>query len=60
MTVGHLCQKCTHIAINIRKELILLKDKKSSAGSGRKYWSDGARVLGIYEIDGGGLRFALP
>jgi hypothetical protein len=29
----------------------LLQGSKSSAGAGKKYWSDGARLLGVYETD---------
>ena len=53
---GHLAQHCNHIPPNIRSELIRLKDCKSSAGGGKKYWADGVKVLGVYE-DSNGLRF---
>ena len=56
MASGHLCELCNHVPKPIRTELIKLKDRKSSAGSGKKYWADGVRVLGVYE-GSDGLRF---
>lgn len=53
---GHLVQHCNHVPVTIRNELIRLKDVKSSAGGGKKYWADGVKVLGVYE-DSDGLRF---
>ncbi|KAL7562784.1 hypothetical protein ACA910_020896 [Epithemia clementina (nom. ined.)] len=53
---GHLAEYCNHIPPAIRQELLRLKDRKSSAGGGKKYWADGVRVLGVYE-DANGLRF---
>ena len=37
----------------------MLREKKSSAGGGKKYWADGAAVLGVYD-DGSVLRFRTP
>lgn len=56
MASGHLCNHCGHIPQNIRHELLVLRERKSSAGGGKKYWGDGVRVLGVYE-DESGLRF---
>ena len=53
---GHLAEHCNHVPAEVRAELIRLKDRKSSAGGGKKYWADGVRVLGVYE-DAHGLRF---
>ena len=53
---GHLCVHCQHIPPGIRQELIVLKEKKSSAGGGKDYWGDGVRILGVFE-DEDGLRF---
>ena len=53
---GHLAQHCNHVPPNIRNELLRLKDCKSSAGGGKKYWADGVKVLGVFEDDNG-LRF---
>jgi hypothetical protein len=57
MAAGHLCHKCVHVPDAVRQQLLFLKEKKSSAGAGRKYWSEGARVLGVFEVEGFGLRF---
>jgi hypothetical protein len=56
MASGHLCHHCQHIPDEIRQELLVLRERKSSAGGGKKYWADGVRVLGVYE-DEDGLRF---
>ena len=52
MANTHLTETCQYIPANIREELHRLsKDKKTSAGGGKEYWSDGASILGIYETD---------
>jgi hypothetical protein len=56
MASGHLCNHCGHIPHSIRQELLVLRERKSSAGGGKKYWADGVLVLGVYE-DKNGLRF---
>lgn len=56
MASGHLCEHCQHVPDKLRRELIKLRDRKSAAGGGKKYWADGVRVLGVYE-DKDGLRF---
>lgn len=56
MASGHLCNHCQHIPHSVRQELLVLRERKSSAGGGKKYWGDGVRVLGVYE-DESGLRF---
>jgi hypothetical protein len=56
MASGHLCYHCQHIPDEIRQDLLVLRERKSSAGGGKKYWADGVRVLGVYE-DEDGLRF---
>jgi len=56
MASSHLCEHCQHVPASIRAELLKLKDRKSSAGGGKKYWADGVRVLGVFE-DEDGLRF---
>ena len=56
MASGHLCDHCQHVPATTRAELLKLKDRKSSAGGGKKYWADGVRVLGVFE-DEDGLRF---
>lgn len=56
MASGHLCEHCQHVPIPVRAELLKLRERKSSAGGGKKYWADGVRVIGVYEDDAG-LRF---
>mmetsp|Transcript_8654 Transcript_8654/g.20779 ORF Transcript_8654/g.20779 Transcript_8654/m.20779 type:complete len:437 (-) Transcript_8654:162-1472(-) len=56
MASGHLCNHCNQIPHALRNELMILREKKSSAGGGKKYWADGVRVLGVVE-DEQGLRF---
>ncbi|KAL3908967.1 MAG: hypothetical protein SGILL_008278 [Bacillariaceae sp.] len=56
MASGHLCYHCQHIPQHIRQELLVLRERKSSAGGGKKYWGDGVSILGVYE-DENGLRF---
>lgn len=57
MSNTHLTQTCQYIPASTREELQRLSlDKKTSAGGGKEYWSDGARILGVYET-GTHLRF---
>ncbi|KAL3934854.1 MAG: hypothetical protein SGBAC_009512 [Bacillariaceae sp.] len=56
MASGHLCNHCNQIPHTLRNELMILREKKSSAGGGKKYWADGVRVLGVVE-DEQALRF---
>jgi len=58
MASGHLCSHCGHILKDLREELLVLRERKSSAGGGKKYWADGLRVLGVIE-DESGLRFKI-
>jgi len=46
---SHLCTHCDSIPDDIRKQLLALKERKSSAGGGKDYWSDSASILGIAE-----------
>lgn len=56
MASAHLSNHCQLIPDILRQELILLRDRKSSAGGGKQYWADGVRVLGVIESNGT-LRF---
>jgi len=60
MAIRHLRYHCPYIPVPVRDRLFMLKDGKSSAGGGKKYWSDAASVMGVYLSDGGGLRFKPP
>jgi len=51
MASAHLCNHCQLIPDSLRKDLIILRDRKSSAGGGKQYWADGVRVLGVVETD---------
>jgi hypothetical protein len=57
MAGRHLCEDCQQIPDSIRQDLVKLRDHKSSAGGGKKYWTTAARVLGVYEDETGCLRF---
>ena len=58
MGVLHICGNCTRIPLEIKQELLLSRDEKSSSGSGKRYWADAAKALGVYEDDVNGcLRF---
>jgi len=56
MAVSHLAQRCPLVPVDVRSKLTTLRERKSSAGGGKKYWAEGVRVLGVFE-DGDGLRF---
>ena len=58
MTVGHLCKHCTMIPDDIREQLLIFKDQKSSDGGGKRYWANGVRSLGVIETPCDGLSFA--
>jgi len=52
MAQTHFTKHCRHIPQNVVNDLaVLLHGSKSSSGAGKKYWSDGARMLGAYEDD---------
>jgi hypothetical protein len=56
MSSTHLCSHCTKIPQDIRSELLRLKDQRSTAGGGKKYWAKAAKAKGIIET-AKGLRF---
>lgn len=49
MASAHLCNHCQLIPDALRQDLVVLRDRKSSAGGGKQYWADGVRVLGVVE-----------
>lgn len=53
MAGGHLSRLCPHVPDHIRNELLIAREQKSSAGGGKRYWSDSARALGIIECENG-------
>mmetsp|Transcript_3768 Transcript_3768/g.9876 ORF Transcript_3768/g.9876 Transcript_3768/m.9876 type:complete len:574 (-) Transcript_3768:63-1784(-) len=60
MAIRHLRHHCERIPSHVRDRLFVLKDGKSSAGGGKKYWSDAASVMGVYVSDEGGLKLKCP
>eukprot|EP00536_Pseudo-nitzschia_multiseries_P007019 jgi/Psemu1/194337/e_gw1.156.57.1 len=60
MTVGHLSKHCAVIPDEIRKQLVFLKNQKSSDGGGKRYWANGVRMLGVIETPHDGLAFEKP
>lgn len=56
MAKNHLCKHCRLIPENSKQKLNLLRDCKRRAAGGKKYWAEGARVLGVSEYKDG-LRF---
>jgi hypothetical protein len=56
LAAAHLGVHCQNVPANIRNHLTKLRERKSSAGGGKKYWADGVRVLGVFE-GRDGLRF---
>jgi hypothetical protein len=57
MASWHFCARCPLISDALRLELIVLRERKSTAGGGKHYWGDAIRTLGVVE-DGDILRFA--
>lgn len=58
MASGHLCQHCTLVPPMLRRQLLILRERKSSAGGGKEYWAETVKSLGVYEDhENGILRF---
>ena len=53
MATIHLAKSCKVLPESIRAELQNLRERKSSAGGGKAYWGNGARILGVIEQDEG-------
>lgn len=45
----HLAERCYRIPDVIRRELVVLRNDSRRASSGKAYWSDRIRALGVYE-----------
>lgn len=57
MAASHFTASCMQISNDLKNQFIAFQDGKSTAGhGGKKYWSDGAKALGIDETHEG-LRF---
>ena len=52
MASAHLGIHCQLIPDALRRDLTILRDRKSSAGGGKQYWADCVRILGVEESDG--------
>jgi hypothetical protein len=52
MASAHLGIHCQLIPDALRRDLTILRDRKSSAGGGKQYWADCVRILGVEECDG--------
>ena len=58
MASSHLCVHCEEVPEQLRQELLLLRERKSSAGGGKDYWASAARALGAVEDENNSiLRF---
>ena len=56
MAKNHLCRHCRLVPEDTRQKLLSLRDSKRRAAGGKKYWAEGAKVLGVIQ-NGDGLRF---
>jgi hypothetical protein len=56
LSAFHLCEHCKHVPADVRQKILVLRERKSPAGGGKRYWAEGVRCQGIFE-DRVGLRF---
>ncbi|GAX11618.1 hypothetical protein FisN_1Lh016 [Fistulifera solaris] len=56
MSTTHLLTSCKTIDEFARKKLLKLKETKLIAMAGKQEWAEACRKIGIYEVEGGGLR----
>lgn len=56
LSAFHLCEHCKHVPDDVRKKILVLRERKSPAGGGKRYWAEGVRCLGVVE-ESNGLRF---
>jgi hypothetical protein len=52
MASAHLGIHCQLIPDALRRDLTILRNRKSSAGGGKQYWADSVRILGVEECNG--------
>lgn len=57
LSAFHLCGGCAYVPEDVRKRILILRERKSPAGGGKRYWAEGVRCLGVKE-EKGGLLFA--
>jgi len=55
MSKVHLCERCPRLPLEIKKRMIVLRNRRHRASGGRAYWIRHLRELGLYE-DGTVLR----
>lgn len=60
MSTTHLLTSCEAIDEFARKKLLKLKETKLIAMAGKQEWAEACRKMGIYEVEGGGLRMIKP
>jgi hypothetical protein len=60
MAVNHFPEKCENIPLECKELINQTREDKSMAGGGRKYWSDAARAIGIFEDTQSGMLRFLP
>ncbi|KAG7371902.1 hypothetical protein IV203_018044 [Nitzschia inconspicua] len=53
MAKNHLCRHCRLIPEDTKNRLSTLRDNKRRAAGGKKYWAEGARVLGVVQTPEG-------
>lgn len=54
----HLLGQCSYVPHPLRRQLLILKERKSSAGGGKDYWATAAKAIGVIEDHKNGiLRF---
>lgn len=49
----HLCGNCPLVPPEIKQRILVLRERKSPAGGGKRYWAEGVRCLGVIEHQGG-------
>jgi len=49
MSKVHLCERCVRLPPDIKKKMIMLRNRRHRASGGRAYWIRHMRELGIYE-----------
>eukprot|EP00934_Nitzschia_sp_Nitz4_P004461 Nitzschia sp. Nitz4//scaffold295_size27985//18074//19108//NITZ4_008163-RA/size27985-processed-gene-0.45-mRNA-1//1//CDS//3329546251//4451//frame0 len=58
LSAFHLCEHCPHVPPEVRNKILVLRERKSPAGGGKRYWAEGVRCLGVTEDPATcGLRF---
>ncbi len=58
MAVNHFPSNCRLIPESVKDSIKVLKKNRRRATGGKRYWAEGARILGVREVkNGGGLRF---